>query len=135
HEREMDMIKTLMESNFQNKVLEAEIEGMGQSSMSEELLRGGLDIVRQMVAKPQQPAALGTLGQSTSEPTPTREQGAESRRPFSVDQALQDIGVIRQCMPDYHTNDVLRALALFAKEQPDQAKTYIGMLIQSLNDG
>lgn len=129
HEREMELMTKLLETKHHNENLNAAIEGMGEPSMSEELLRGGLDILKTMV-RPTSPAMLGTAGVAEEQPAPP--PTGETNRPFSTDQALADIGVIKAKLPGYHPNDVLRALALFCHQQPQEAHQYIGMLIKQV---
>ncbi|MEM9525800.1 MAG: hypothetical protein AAGA31_04275 [Bacteroidota bacterium] len=144
HAREMETMRALLETKFRAENLEAEIEGMGEPSMSEELMRGFIDIAKTMVGRPALPppaAALGTLGQGDSEPIappPPRDSDPGNpdppgQRKFSVDLALQHIAVIRKNMPEYHINDILHGLALFTEHQTDQAKTYLGMMLQSVS--
>lgn len=142
HAREMATMQQLLEAKFNAQSLEAEIEGMGGSTISEDLLRGFVDIAKTMVMRPAAPAAaLGTLGQGSGEQVPAPEAPAASRadgqeelpghRRFSVDKALQHIQVIRKNLPEYHVNDVIEALALFTQQQPDQARNVLGMLMQN----
>jgi hypothetical protein len=142
HAREMATMQQLLEAKFTAQSLEAEIEGMGGSTISEDLLRGFVDIAKTMVMRPGQPAAaLGTLGQGSGEqvpvpepPTPPQGDGQgelPGHRRFSVDKALQHIQVIRKNLPEYHVNDVIEALALFTQNQPDQARNVLGMLMQN----
>ncbi|MEM9929929.1 MAG: hypothetical protein AAF840_08935 [Bacteroidota bacterium] len=140
HAREMATMQQLLEAKFTAANLEAEIEGMGAPTMSEELLRGFVDIAKTMVMRPAAPppqAALGTLGQGSGEqvpapaPAPTPDSSGElpGHRRFSVDKALQHIQIIRKNLPEYHVNDVIEALALFTQQQPDQARHVLSMLM------
>jgi len=137
HAREMATMQQLLEAKFTAQSLEAEIEGMGGSSISEDLLRGFIDVAKTMVMRPAAPAALGTIGQGSNEQIPSPEMpppppAAEEKpghRQFSVDLALRHIAVIRKNIPDYHVNDVIEALALYTQEQPEQAKQMLGMLM------
>lgn len=143
HKTQMDMMKDVLTERFQRQSLEEQIEGMGASSMGEQMLMGGLDIIKTMVATPRPQAALGTASaagtvpprpqqsEAGSPPPPAEEQPAGAR-PFSMDEAIHDISVMRRLMPEYHPNDVLKALAMFAAANPGQAKQYIGMLIQQI---
>ncbi|MFT6001231.1 MAG: hypothetical protein ACI81P_003700 [Neolewinella sp.] len=141
HAREMGTMQQLLEAKFTAQTLESEIEGMGGSTISEDLLRGFVDIAKTMVMRPGQPAAaLGTLGQGSGDqitapapPSITEEGQAEppGHRRFSVDLALQHIAVIRKNLPEHNVNDVIEALALFTQQQPDQARNVLGMLMQN----
>lgn len=142
HAREMETMRSLLEAKFHAQSLEAEIEGMGAPTMSEELLRGVVDIAKTMMMRPAAPAAaLGTAGQGSGEkidaplpPPPVHEgQDLPGQRRFSVDLALQHISVIRKNLPEYNVNDVIEALALFTQQQPDQARHVIGMLMPQKN--
>lgn len=146
HAREMETMRSLLETKFHAQSLEAEIEGMGQPSLNEELIRSVVDIGKAYLMRPptQLPAAqLGTAGQGSGQvidpPPPPPAVDAEGNRPaerrFSVDLALQHISVVRKNLPEYHINDVLHALALFTQQQPDQAKSTVMMLMQMVDSG
>lgn len=144
HAREMETMRSLLETKFHAQSLEAEIEGMGQPSLNEELIRSVVDIGKAYLMRPPTlpPAQLGTAGQGSGQvidPPPPPEVDAEGNRPgerrFSVDLALQHISVVRKNLPEYHINDVLHALALFTQQQPDQAKSTVTMLMQMVDSG
>lgn len=128
HKQQMELMTSLMQAKFEKERLEEAVEGMGSPSMSEELIRGGVDILKGLVMQPrmqQSTAQLGTLGTE-----PATEQKTE--RPFSVDQVVADASVLKQVLPQYHPNDVIRAITLFAQGNPSQAGQYISMLMAQI---
>ncbi|MEM6397781.1 MAG: hypothetical protein AAF741_15640 [Bacteroidota bacterium] len=136
HETQMEQMKTLMQMGFEKEQLEAEIEGLQEPGMNEMFLKEGMGLLRTVLAKPRPAGQLGTLGEGSEAPasgTKPTASTAEGNRPFSMDQAIGDINVIRKSLPGHHPNDVLRALALFCQSSPGQAESYITMLIQQVN--
>ncbi|MEO0733391.1 MAG: hypothetical protein AAFZ52_11190 [Bacteroidota bacterium] len=141
HRDQMDLVKQLLTERHTRENLEDQIEGIANApaGISESLLQGGLDILKTMVQP--QPATMGALGVGGQAP-PSPEGAAagdippqpsqDGPRPFSLDQAIADINVIRQALPNRHVNDVIRALAVFAANSPGQADQYLGMLINSM---
>lgn len=134
HQQQLDLVTKLMETRFDKERLEEAIEGMASPSVSEELLRGGLDILKGVVMQPRPQGQLGTLSMEGENPNPTSQNSTlpPTDRPFSVDQVVADAAVIKQALPQYNPNDVIRAIALFAHKNPDQAANYIGMLMQTV---
>lgn len=120
--------------NFENQRLAEAIEGAEAPSMQQELLKEGIGVLKTMMSAPriqpnQQTAALGTVGQKPRQET---EQAAPDRRPVSLDMIMADVTLIRNSLPGYHINDVIKALAMFASQNPQQAELFIGPMIQQI---
>lgn len=126
--------RELAELRYENRRLEDDLNSAETPSIQHELLREGVGLLKGFVSRPriQQPGALGTAGQRPQELPPESSSG--SGRPVSVDHLIQDAGATQKALPEYHVNDIYRAIRLFAEQQPDQARTYLGMLIQQLNE-
>ncbi|MEM9529188.1 MAG: hypothetical protein AAGA31_21440, partial [Bacteroidota bacterium] len=136
HRDQMEMMKQLLTERHTRENLEDQIEGMNSAGpgISESLLHGGLDILKSMLRPV--PAQVGTLETAGTVPPPNSAGGeippqpsSDGARPFSLDQAIADIGIIRNALPNRHVNDVIRAIAVFAHNSPAQADQYLGMLI------
>lgn len=139
-------MKDIMELTHSVNQKEAEIEGLLEPGIQQQLLAGGIDILKGLVNKPT--PQLGTMGASPDYgpgPGPTRTQEATdavptppaagsvaTSRPLSMDQAYNDLAVLAQLVPDIHPNDALRAIVLFAQADPAQAKSYLTMLINQV---
>ena len=120
--------------NFENQRLAEAIEGAEAPSMQQELLKEGIGVLKTMMAPRIQPhpqtAALGTVGQKQR---PSPDSDGPAPRPVSLDAIMADVTLIRNSMPGYHINDVMRALALFASQNPQQAEMFIGPMIQQMH--
>ncbi len=134
-QQRMDDKDRLVELLIENQNLHNAVEGMQEPGMNETILREAIGAAKAIFMQPRQPVALGTAGVGDTPPAPQQAPaaaGGGQARPFSVDQAIQDAHLLKNSVPDYHPNDVIRAIALFAHQQPDQAKNYLGMLIQQV---
>jgi len=136
-------MKDIMELTHANNQKDAEIEGLLQPGMQEQLLAGGIEILKGIVNKPA--PQLGTMGAAPDwgpgagpdrpeqpDPAPAvapPSGSAATARPLDLNQAFTDLSVLAQHVPNIHPNDVLRAVVLFAQKDPAQAETYIKMLI------
>lgn len=121
--------------NFENQRLAEAIEGAEAPSMQQELLKEGIGVLKTMMAAPriqpqQQTAALGTVGQKQRQAKDTETQVA---RPVSLDAIMADVTLIRNSLTGHHINDVMRALALFSSQNPQQAEMFIGPMIQQIH--
>jgi hypothetical protein len=140
-------MKDIMELTHSNNQKEAEIEGLLQPGMQEQLLAGGIEILKGMVNKPS--PQLGTMGaapdygpgpgpdrpavQAPAAPAAAPPTGsAATARPLDLNQAFTDLSVLAQHVPNIHPNDILRAVVLFAQKDPGQAESYINMLINQV---
>lgn len=130
-------MKDIMELTQQVNQKEAEIEGLMEPGIQQQLLAGGIDILKGLVNKPA--PQLGTMGAGETPPSPTTEApaappagSAAASRSLSMDQAYNDLVALGQLIPDIHPNDALRAVVLFAQSDPGQAKTYLSMLINQV---
>jgi hypothetical protein len=139
-------MKDIMELTHANNQKEAEIEGLLQPGMQEQLLAGGIELLKGFVNKPS--PQLGTMGaapdygpgpgpdravQPSVAPAAAPPPGsAATARPLDLNQAFTDLSVLAQFVPNIHPNDVLRAVVLFAQKDPSQAETYINMLINQV---
>lgn len=140
-------MKDIMELTQAVNQKEAEIEGLMEPGIQQQLLAGGIDILKGLVNKPA--AQLGTMGASPdcgpgTGPNPSADHSAPApaaappsgsaatSRPLDLNQAFADLSVLAQYVPDIHPNDVLRAVVLFAQQDPAQASTYLTMLINKV---
>jgi hypothetical protein len=135
-----------MELTHANNQKEAEIEGLLQPGMQEQLLAGGIEILKGMVNKPV--PQLGTMGaapdygpgpgpdravQPPTAPAAAPPSGnAATARPLDLNQAFADLSILAQHVPNIHPNDVLRAVVLFAQKDPGEAEMYLTMLINKV---
>lgn len=121
--------------NFENQRLAEAIEGAEEPSMQETLLKEGIGLLKTFVAQPtiqpQQQAALGTMGQKPKEIAEDK-QPTGGQRLVSLDAIMADINLIRNSLPDYHINDIIRALALFSSQNKEQAAMLLGPMISQL---
>lgn len=130
--------------NYENRSLAEALEADGEPTFKEKMLLEGIgavkDLLRPRLNLPQQQPAvagnLGTMGQRQS----VAPDGGQSRqepqpqqpRRRSLDDIMQDLTVIQQCLPDMHINDITRSLALFVKNNPAQASGLLQPLITDL---
>ncbi|MTB53895.1 hypothetical protein [Lewinella sp. W8] len=133
YEGRISDLKDIMKLRHELEQREAEIEGLLQPGIQEQLISGGIDLLKTMVGRPMAaPAQLGTIGEGEpprETPPPTDNQA----RPLSMDQAFNDLVALKQLVPGIHPNDALRAVVLFAQQDPGQATTYLNMLIKQVN--
>lgn len=135
YEQRMQDQKEMMELLFRSREQEATIEGLMEPSLQENLIREGVGVLKTFItaqaARPQ--AQLGTLGEGSTPAAapPPMKEGSAPLHPFDGDQAARDIATIQEAMPDIPANQVLHALANWAKQNPDMARNYITMLMQS----
>lgn len=138
YEGRISDLKDIMKLRHELEQREAEIEGLLQPGIQEQLISGGIDLLKTMVGRPAAaPAQLGTIGEGTpaqehlapETPPPTDNQA----RPLSMDQAFNDLVALKQLVPGIHPNDALRAVVLFAQQDPGQASAYLTMLIKQVN--
>lgn len=126
----------LIELVLENRNLESAVEGLQEPSMQEELLKGGIEIAKTIFGSPRPTPSLGTAGDGSFEQSKPESNNSAKGRPFSIDQALSDLGVVRKNLSDdHHINDVVRALALLFHQKPQEANTYVSMLINQVNNG
>jgi hypothetical protein len=138
-------MKDIMQLTQEVNQKEAEIEGLMEPGIQQQLLAGGIDILKGLVNKPA--SQIGTMGASPdygTGPGPTRTQEdvptlppttsgtVATSRPLSMDQAYNDLVALAQLVPDIHPNDALRAVVLFAQSDTGQAKSYLSMLINQV---
>lgn len=134
NEKYLDLVKTLMTTQFEKQMMEAEIEGMGEPSLQQTLITKGIDVASALLMGSMAPAPQGQLGTLGEGPTPApasapeNEAAAPAARPLSHDQLVADAEMIRANVA-YHPNDVISAIALFCQHKPQEAAGYIGMLI------
>jgi hypothetical protein len=134
YEGRISDLKDIMKLKHELEQREAEIEGLLQPGIQEQLISGGIDLLKTMVSKPTTaPAQLGTIGEGKPQP-PRQEQPTTEARPLSMDQAFNDLVALKQLVPSIHPNDALRAVVLFAQKDPGQASTYLTMLINQANE-
>ncbi|MEM6378673.1 MAG: hypothetical protein AAF705_10675, partial [Bacteroidota bacterium] len=51
-------------------------------------------------------------------------------RPTSFDAIMGNCNYIAAALPEYHINDIVQAMAQFVSENPEQARLFLGPLIQ-----
>lgn len=128
--------------NYENQRLSETIEGTDEESWQEYALREGIGLLKTYM-QPKinpgqyQPAALGTAGQRTV----SKEQPAapvnQSEQAVSIDfnAIMGDVNAVYQAFGGKYTrNEITRALAIFATQNPEMADQFLGGLIQKLRD-
>lgn len=126
--------------NFENQRLAEAIESAEAPTMQEALLREGIGLMKSIITQPriqpQQQAALGTVGQKPKgngpEIQPPPAAGDARQRPVSLDAIMADVTLIRNSLPQFHINDVMKALSWFASQNPEQAAMFIGPMVQQI---
>ena len=130
----MDMQNRINDFQRERAVEEA-LAGVEGPSWQERLLEESIGLVKDVVGgspkiKPEsEQAALGTMG-SRSKKKVEKESGQRKR--FSLDAGLPYLKMIFDALPQYDPNDIIKALALFSKQNQDQANQVIGGLIAQL---
>src|SRR5690606_5210745 len=119
--------------NYENQNLSAELEGTQEPSMQQTLLKEVIGLLKPGSTPQPQVAALGTAGQRTQSAPAGANAGKAKTSPVSLDAVMVDLNTIKSSLPEFHLNDVTRALSLFVQQNTDMAKNFIAGLINQMN--
>lgn len=131
------MQERMFETRLQNQRLEDELDAMEEPDVKMQLLEKGIGAIEkifssQSYAQPQA-AQLGTVGQRP--PTASKEKTTlkpAKNHSISVDNLIIDCTAIKKALPDFHPNEVSRALAIFCQQNVEAAKAFLAPLIEQL---
>ncbi len=121
--------RMLLEERYRRERLEEDLEHAEAPSIGMTMAQEGIGVLKEYLRaqtfrpKPVAQASLGTLGQEPKE---------QKQRSVSFDQIMVDVNAVAKVMPEYHPNYIFRALSIFAQQNPEQAKAFLGPMIEQL---
>lgn len=120
----LDQGNRLAQLQYENMRLEEALENNSAPTMGETVIQEIGSIARAVMgggAEPQRSSALGSMGDEG------QEKGTIKIDPQAL---IDDCVELQKLMPEYHINDVIKALLNFAKNNPGQVKFFIGPLLK-----
>ena len=122
---------------FENSQLVDMVEAANQPPAQIEMVKEIAGIARDFL-KPKanfqpQKAALGTLGQKGAGEQ-VKEQAVQAKQGVSLDKIMVYVRAIATALPEYNVEQVIYALAIYVQQNTEQAKAFLGPMIQQLNN-